>query len=61
MNVVHSTKHLDTARRIYRCSTCDNLFNWSDGSAWYGSLKQLENEPSKIKYYCSEKCKPTKP
>jgi len=61
MTVEHSTKHIDTSRRIYRCDTCGNLFNWGDESTWFGSLKELEETPSKIKHYCTKKCQPRKP
>lgn len=43
-------------RKIYQCSKCGNLFNWNNQSSWFGSYKQMEEDPSKLKYYCSNKC-----
>jgi endogenous inhibitor of DNA gyrase (YacG/DUF329 family) len=55
-----SKQKIDTGKKIYTCSTCDNLFNWGKDSTWYGSYKMMEDQPHKIKYFCSSKCK-TKP
>jgi len=56
MEVVHNIKTLETNKSVYKCSTCDKIFNWDKDSSWYGSYKQMENEPDKIKYFCSAKC-----
>lgn len=59
MKVVYRRKDqkLDPNRKIYECGNCGKVFNWDEeNSWWYGSLKQLENQPEKIKYACSEKC-----
>ena len=48
---------LDTGRKIYTCSICDSFFNWGEDSSWFGSYKQMHEDPKKLKYYCSEKCK----
>lgn len=47
---------VDIKKNIYKCSNCGNLFNWGDGCSWHGSYAQLENEPEKVIYCCSEKC-----
>ena len=62
MEVVYNkTKtKLDLSKRIYECSSCGELFNWDDNSTWYGSYKQLEEEPEKIKYYCNVRCQYSK-
>ncbi len=58
MEVVHNNKELklDTNKKIYECSICSKLFNWSEGSSWYGSYKQQENKPHTIPVFCSVKC-----
>ena len=58
MKVVHDINKtgLDTNKQIYQCKTCGKLFNWDGNSSWYGSYKQMENQPDKIKYFCSDKC-----
>ena len=49
-------ENLDTNKEIYRCNTCGKLFNWDKNSSWFGSYRQMENNPEKLKYYCSDKC-----
>ena len=58
MKVSHNINKLSINRnkKVYICSTCDELFNWSKDSSWYGSYKDLELNPDKIEYYCSDKC-----
>jgi len=48
---------LRTDKRIYKCNTCKELFNWNEHSSWLGSLKQMEEEPESIIYICSDTCK----
>ena len=48
---------LDRKRQIYECSVCETWFNWGKGCSWYGSIKNMENDPKKLIYCCSEKCK----
>jgi len=48
---------LDIEKVIYKCSCCDRLFNWGKGTFWYGSLKDMDEDKSKLKYACSDKCK----
>ena len=59
MKVIHniSKSNLDTSKKIYTCSNCNELFNWSDQSLWFGSYKDLENNPNRIIYCCSDKCR----
>lgn len=59
MKVISNLNNLnvDTTKKIYRCAVCDSLFNWGIGTMWFGSYKQLENTPEKIKYICSSQCK----
>ena len=47
---------IDPSKKIYICNQCDNVFNWSRKSSWYGSLRDSEENPEKIIYACSEKC-----
>ena len=42
--------------RAYQCKKCDIVFYWNEKSRWYGSYSDLENNPSKIIYYCSDEC-----
>lgn len=58
MKIVHDINKtgLNTNKLIYQCKTCGKLFNWDSNSSWYGSYKQLEDQPDKIKYFCSDKC-----
>lgn len=48
---------LDTNRKIYTCNVCQKLFNWGENSWWFGTLKQADDDPSKLTYCCSDKCK----
>ena len=43
-------------KNVYRCSYCGNMFNWNKDSSWYGSYADLEDNPRKIKYACSDQC-----
>jgi len=56
MDIVSNKTKLNTNKQIYECSVCGELFNWSSQSSWYGSYKQMEEHPDKIKYFCSDKC-----
>ncbi|HCW07350.1 MAG TPA: hypothetical protein DGG95_08300 [Cytophagales bacterium] len=40
--------------KVYKCSFCQCEFTWSEGCKWLGSMWDLENNPSKIKYSCSK-------
>jgi len=55
MKVVYKS-NLDPNRQAYECYVCGELFNWCKESVWYGSDKQMEEKPDKIKYFCSNKC-----
>jgi hypothetical protein len=58
MEVIQDTSTLDPNKKIYRCTVCQKLFNWKDGeSGCYGSYKQMEEDRSKLIYYCSDDCK----
>jgi DNA-directed RNA polymerase subunit RPC12/RpoP len=59
MKVSFSKKRegLDLNKTVYICFTCKRLFNWDGQSSWYGSDKDMEEHPEKIKYFCSDKCK----
>lgn len=61
MKVTHNIEKsgLDRTKKIYTCSNCDKLFNWNNESSWYGSDKEFEETPDRIKYYCSNKCSNT--
>jgi hypothetical protein len=48
---------IDFKKPVYECSVCGCIFNWNKQSAWYGSYKDLEEHPEKIKHFCSEDCK----
>lgn len=58
MRVIHNgnISGVDKSRNVYVCSTCGKLFNWSDECSWFGSYKQMDNDPNSVTYYCSEKC-----
>jgi len=47
---------LDSSKKVYQCNICGKLFNWNKESSWYGSDYDSENNPDKIKYFCSDKC-----
>lgn len=59
MKVIHNLNklNLDTSKRIYTCTNCGELFNWSENSFWFGSYQMLENNPKKIIYACSDECR----
>ena len=58
MKVEYNIKQegLDVNKRIYECSVCGKLFNWTDISSWYGSDKEMKEYPETIKYFCSDEC-----
>jgi len=58
MKVIHNMNKigLDLSKKIYECSVCGKLFNWDINSSWYGSEKDAEEHPEKIKYFCSDQC-----
>ena len=58
-DVKYDWSELDRNRFVYCCSTCDKLFNWSNKSLMFLSLKQPRNYPESISYIysCSDKCK----
>ena len=56
MEISYNSKELNSNRRIYMCFNCGKCFNWTKESVWYGSYLMLENNPKKIKYFCTEKC-----
>lgn len=58
MKIVHNINKtgLDTSRKIYKCSICDKLFNWDKNSSWHGTLRQMDDDPRKLTYFCSDKC-----
>lgn len=43
-------------KRLYKCSTCEELFTWTNDSWWYGSYYEAEEAPEKLKFYCTTKC-----
>jgi len=60
MEIAHLLKKydIDESKKVYECNQCKKLFNWSDNSFWYGSLKQLEfNQGNNILHFCSKECK----
>lgn len=58
MKIIHNRAglKLTKGKQVYECNTCGELFNWDNESSWYGSYKQMEEQPNKIKYFCSDKC-----
>jgi len=57
MEVIFNKKQtFKTNKEIYTCHTCKKLFNWGKNSSWFGSYKMMENNPEKIKNFCSDKC-----
>lgn len=54
--VMQDTSKIDTSKKIYTCSVCSNLFNWQDGSCWFGSLKDQEDGKPLI-YCCTNDCR----
>lgn len=54
-------EELDHTKKIYKCSNCGKLFNWNENSSWYGSIKQMDDNPDKLIYSCSDKCKTITP
>ena len=48
---------LDYSKKVYECSICKRWFNWYEEASWYGSYKDLEDNPEKIILCCSNKCK----
>jgi hypothetical protein len=42
--------------RTHVCSTCGKIDNWKDGWVWFGSYRQIEDEPEKILKFCCESC-----
>lgn len=41
---------------VHTCCVCGKSEEWNDSWCWYGSYKDLEDHPGKIKKYCSRKC-----
>lgn len=58
--VFKNDKPFDPNKKIYTCSICGDAFQWDNNSSLYGSVKDMEEHPEKIKYYCSDKCRNTK-
>lgn len=56
MNIIFDKRKLIPGKQVYQCNTCGKVFNWDSDSCWYGSHKQMETHPEKIKYYCCEDC-----
>lgn len=52
-----NTNKVDTTKNTYECNGCGSIFHWDSNSSWFGSYKDLEKYPKRIKYYCSDKCK----
>lgn len=42
--------------RVHTCSICGKIDNWKDGWSWFGSYRELEDEPWKILKFCSDAC-----
>jgi len=59
MEVIYSAARLglDLNKKIYECSVCKKMFNWDANCSWYGSLKQYDEDPSKLIVVCSDNCK----
>ena len=58
MEVTYSIKQfdLDLNKKVYECAVCGKLFNWNNDSRWFGSLREMDKNPEKVKVFCSEKC-----
>jgi len=58
MKVVYNAKELglDANKKIYECCVCNKLFNWDDNSSWFGTLKQWDETPHKLKFFCCDPC-----
>lgn len=56
MTVIKGDNELDLNKKIYRCSNCKSEFNWGKNSSWYGSYKQMDENPEKLIYSCSDEC-----
>lgn len=50
----HPSKNSD--RRHYECDWCGKCGPWGDGWRWYGSYRDLEDDPKSITVFCSEDC-----
>ena len=44
------------SRRLYECDGCKNLSSWRKGWLWYGSYRDLENDPENVRTFCSDDC-----
>lgn len=42
-------------KKDYICDGCGCFFNWGVGRCWFGSRKEMEENPEKIKYYLFNK------
>ena len=56
MRVVFNRNNYKDKGELYFCHKCDEVFTWNKHSCWFGSYSQMEMQPDKIKYYCSDKC-----
>jgi hypothetical protein len=52
----NKAKEFDLNRRVYQCLICDKLFQWDKNSSWFGSDRDEEEHPKRIKYFCSREC-----
>jgi len=56
MHIVRDKNDLDPHKKVYQCFICNESFNWNKGSSWYGSMRQMDEDPNSVKCFCSEKC-----
>jgi len=57
MKILKFPEKTGKGKRLYKCSTCKKPFQWAKNSWWYGSYYETEEQPEKLKFYCTTKCK----
>ncbi|MCZ4270941.1 hypothetical protein [Maritalea porphyrae] len=65
MGLVWNDQHTDVAKslsgkRLYACDAPDcnvRRVPWSSRWVWYGSYKDLDEDPASILTFCSEECR----
>ena len=57
-NKIRKTHPLNMAHgpKIYTCSQCNEGFEWDDASAWFGTIKDMD-ESKPLIYTCSNDCR----
>lgn len=53
---ITSRRSIHTGNRLYECDQCGERSPWEKGWLWYGSLRDVEDEPTSVWVFCSQTC-----